>query len=159
MINGVYMGKLWDKLQPAVKKETRNVFLYSLIGTVVMWIGFFVLHLIMPEDVSFDAYVFIGGIGGMLVATLNFFIMALTVQKVASEEDDKKARSIMKTSYSRRMLMQIAWIIVALCVPFINWVAGILPLLFPGLGIKIKGILNQKKYNKEQEVDVKQNGD
>ena len=82
------MGKLLDGLQPAVKKETRNVFLYTLIGCVLMIIAFFVVHKwFVPENVPFDYTIFTGAAGGLLVATLNFLLMGITVQKVAAEED------------------------------------------------------------------------
>ncbi len=151
------MGKLFDRLEPAVKKETKNVFLYCAIGTIVMWIAFFVLNKIMPETVPFDYRIFTGGAGGMVIATLNFFLMGLTVTKVASEEDEKTARRILKNSYSKRMAMQLLWIVIALAVSGIFWVAGIIPLLFPSAGIKIKGIIEQRKYNR-QEVEQKQDG-
>lgn len=151
------MGKLFDRLEPAVKKETKNVFLYCAIGTVVMWIAFFVLNKIVPETVPFDCRIFTGGVGGMIIATLNFFLMGLTVTKVASEEDEKTARRILKNSYSKRMAMQLLWIVIALAVNGIFWVAGIIPLLFPSAGIKIKGIIEQRKYNR-QEVEQKQDG-
>lgn len=151
------MGKLFDRLEPAVKKETKNVFIYCTVGTIVMWIAFFVLNLIVPETVPFDYRIFTGGIGGMLIATLNFFFMGLTVTKVASEEDEKEARKILKNSYSKRMAMQLLWIVIALAVEGIFWVAGIIPLLFPSAGIKIKGIIEQRKYNR-QEVEQKQDG-
>ena len=150
------MGKAME-VQPAVKKETRNVAITTGIGVILMWIVFFVLHLIMPEDVPFDFKVIIGGLGGMAVAVLNFFLMGLTVQKVAAEEDEKQARAYMKTSYTRRILLQIIWIVIALAVPFVQWVAGILPLLFPSAGIKIKGIIDQRKLMR-QEVERKQDG-
>lgn len=148
------MGKLIE-VQPAVKKETTKVFFVTLAGVVLMWIVFFVLHRIMPEDVPFDLTVILGGLGGLLVAVLNFFWMGITVQKVAASEDEKQARSFMKLSYTRRILMQIIWIVISLALPTIQWVAGIVPLLFPSAGIKIKGIFDQRKYNR-QEVEQKQ---
>ena len=150
------MGRVWDSVQPAVKKETLNVFISTAIGTVLMWVVLFLLHIIMPEDVPFDYTVFVGGIGGLLVAVLNFFIMGLTVQKVSATEDEKDARSIMKLSYTRRLIFQIVWIVIALVAPVIYWVSGIIPLLFPSAGIKIKGIISNKI--KGQEVERKQDG-
>ena len=150
------MGRVWDSVQPAVKKETLNVFISTAIGTVLMWVVLFLLHIIMPEVVPFDYTVFVGGIGGLLVAVLNFFIMGLTVQKVSATEDEKDARSIMKLSYTRRLIFQIVWIVIALVAPVIYWVSGIIPLLFPSAGIKIKGIISNKI--KGQEVERKQDG-
>lgn len=152
------MGKLLDGLQPAVKKETLNVLIYTAIGDVLMIAAFFVLHRwFVPENVPFDYTIFTGAIGGLLVAVLNFLLMGITVQKVAAEEDEKKAGRIMKMSYSRRMLLQIAWIVIALVTPAVFWAAGIIPLLFPSAGIKIKGIISRKKYI-GQEVEQKQDG-
>ena len=110
------------KLQPAVKKETMNIAIYTGVGTVVMFILFFVLCKFIPDTVPFDYTVILGGVGGFIVAVLNFFLMAVTVQKVASEEDEKRARSLMKLSFSRRMLLQVVWLIVALAAPCFFWV-------------------------------------
>ncbi len=134
------MSRLFDTVQPAVKKETKNVAVSTGIGVVLMWILFAVLHVAFPEKVPFDYTVIIGGIGGGIIAVLNFFLMGLTVQKVAATEDDADAKMKMKASYSRRMLMQVLWIIIAITAPCFWFVAGILPLLFPGMGIKIRGI-------------------
>lgn len=146
------------RIQPAVKKETKNVAVSTGTLLLVMWLVIFLLHLYMPETVKFDYTVFTGGLGGAVIAVLNFFLMGLTVQKVASLEDEKDARAAMKASYSRRLLLQIVWIVVALLVPAVWWVSAILPLLFPSAGIKIKGIIEQRKYNR-QEVERKQDGD
>lgn len=108
-----------------------------------MWIAFAVLHLVIPEKVPFDHTVILGGIGGGIIAVLNFFLMGMTVQKIASETDEDRAKMWMKNSYSKRMLMQMVWVIVAIVVPCFQFVAGIVPLLFPGIGIKILGIMKR----------------
>ena len=150
------------KIQPAVKKETLKVLLYTVIGTLLMWVVLFVLNrFVMPESVPFDYTVFLGGAGGCAVAVLNFFAMALTVQKVAAIEDEKRAASVMKLSMTYRMLFQILWIAAAILAPCFYWIAGVAPLLFPSFGIKISGIFgfNKKKKSIGQEVDTEQNGD
>lgn len=139
-------------IQPAVKKETLNVAIYSGIGVVAMWIVFAVLHFWLYETVPFNYTVFLGGIFGAAVAVLNFFLMCLTVQQVAATEDEETARKIMKNSYSKRMALQLIWLVVAIAAPCFQWAAGFIPLLFPSLGIKIKGIL-QVKFYKGQEVE------
>lgn len=139
------MGKLSGGLSPALKKETKNIALYTIIGVVIMWLAFGVLHILDKEKIPFDYTVILGGIGGALVAVLNFFFMGLTVQKVASTEDEKLAHSYMKASYSRRILMQVAWLVIAIAVPCFQFIAGIAPLLFPGMGIKITGIIKAKQ--------------
>ncbi len=134
-------------LQPAVKKETRNVLVITVIGVALMFIVFTILHFIMPEKVPLDYKVFLGGICGGAIAFLNFFMMAMTVQKVASMEDRDQATKLMRLSYSRRLGIQCIWIVVAIFAPCFNAAAGIIPIFFPSIGIKIYGIFRKDLKN------------
>lgn len=138
------MSSILDNVQPAVKKETKRIIKITIVGLILMWILFVVLHFAMPDKVSLDYTVFLGGIGGGAVAVLNFFLMGLAVQKAASASDEGTARMKLKASYSQRFLMQILWVILAIVAPCFHFVAGIAPLLFPGTGIKIMGIFHNK---------------
>ena len=138
------MSSILDNVQPAVKKETKRIIKITIVGLILMWILFAVLHFAMPDKVPLDYTVFLGGIGGGAVAVLNFFLMGLAVQKAASASDEGTARMKLKASYSQRFLMQILWVILALDAPSFHFVAGIAPLLFPGTGIKIMGIFHNK---------------
>ena len=136
------------KIQPAVKKETGHIACWSGAGTIVMIVAFAVCHKLFPEAVPFDYKVVLGGIIGAAVAVGNFFIMGLTVQKIADMQDQDLAYRRMKTSYHYRTMIQFLWIILAVTVPFINGVAGIIPLFVPGAVIKARGILGTIKTNK-----------
>lgn len=138
------MSSILDNVQPAVKKETKRIIKITIVGLILMWILFAVLHFAMPDKVPLDYTVFLGGIGGGAVAVLNFFLMGLAVQKAASASDEGTARMKLKSSYSQRFLMQILWVILAIVAPCFHFVAGIAPLLFPGTGIKIMGIFHNK---------------
>ena len=138
------MSSILDSVQPAVKKETKRIIKITIVGLILMWILFAVLHFTMPDKVPLDYTVFLGGIGGGAVAVLNFFLMGLAVQKAASASDEGTARMKLKASYSQRFLMQILWVILAIVAPCFHFVAGIAPLLFPGTGIKIMGIFHNK---------------
>ena len=140
------------KLQPAVKTETGKIALATGVGVLIVYAVFFVLHMVIPENwtsfnynVPFDYKVILGGIGGFLVAVGNFFGMAVTVQKVASMEDEKEARAAMAASYRNRNLLQILWIILAIVVPIFNPVSGIVPLFIPTIYIKLRGIISAGK--------------
>lgn len=137
------MSSFWNNVQPAVKKETKKVAASTVTGVVIMWIVYAVLHGMMPGKVPLDYTVFLGGICGGIIAVLNFFLMGLTVQKVAATENEDAARSRMKASYSQRMMIQMLWIVAAIVAPCFHFVAGIVPLLFPGMGIKIMGIIKK----------------
>ena len=114
------------KLQKAVKDETVFVALGSIILSVIMVIVFFVLHGVFPEKVPMDLPVIIGAVGGCAVAIGNFFLMAVTVQKVAGIENYDQAYRSMQVSYRYRTFLQLIW-----CVP--------------SLLIKGRGILNGVK--------------
>ena len=116
----------------------------TAVGLILMWILFAGLHFAMPDKVPFDYTVFLGGIGGGMIAVLNFFLMGLAVQKAASATDEGTARMKLKASYSQRFLMMMLWVIAAIVAPCFHFVAGIAPLLFPGTGIKIVGIFHNK---------------
>ena len=137
------MSSILDNVQPAVKKETKRVIVITAAGLILMWILFAVLHFAMPDKVPLDYTVFLGGIGGGLIAVLNFFLMGLAVQKAASAADEGTARMKLKASYSQRFMMMILWVIAAIVAPCFHFVAGIAPLLFPGTGLKFVGIFHK----------------
>ncbi|MCI5529194.1 MAG: ATP synthase subunit I [Blautia sp.] len=139
------MSSIFADIQPAVRKETRHVAIGTGICVVLMWVVFAILHAVTPEQIPFDYTVILGGLGGGIIAVLNFFLMGLTVQKVVSLEDEGQARNKMKASYSQRMLLQLLWGIAAIAAPCFQFAAGLLPLLFPNIVIKTMGILGTKK--------------
>ena len=137
------MSGLLENVQPAVQKETKRVVMITGAGLILMWILFAILHFTMPDKVPFDYTVILGGIGGGVIAVLNFFLMGLAVQKAASATDEGTARMKLKASYSQRFMMMILWVIVAIVAPCFQFVAGIAPLLFPGTGLKFVGIFHK----------------
>ena len=141
--NGKNMSGLLENVQPAVKKETKRVVMITGAGLILMWILFAILYFTMPDKVPFDYTVILGGIGGGVIAVLNFFLMGLAVQKAASATDEGTARMKLKASYSQRFMMMILWVIVAIVAPCFQFVAGIAPLLFPGTGLKFVGIFHK----------------
>lgn len=133
------------KLQKAVKEETIFVALGSLILSVLMVCIFFGLNRVFPEQVPMGLPVILGAAGGCTVAVGNFFLMALTVQKVAGIENYDQAYRSMQVSYRYRTFLQLIWCVLCMVLKFINPVAGILPLLWPSLLIKGKGIISGVK--------------
>ena len=124
------MGKIKERIQPAVRKETEHVMVYTAVGVAAMWCVFLILHLVLPKKVPFDYTVILGGLFGGAVAVLNFFLMGMAVQKAAAETEE-----------------QMLWVILAIVLPCFQFVAGILPLLIPGTAIKLVGAAKGK--NKE----------
>ena len=133
------------RVQETVKKETVQIAVQSSIATIVMWICIFVLHRFLPEKVAFDYRVILSGLLGTAVAVTNFFLMGVTVQSVLNVENQEEAYQKMRLSYRNRTMLQLVWIILAVVLPCFQPVAGILPLLFPGAFLRIKGILDYRK--------------
>ena len=137
------------KLQDAVKKETTFMATGCAVCCVVMILVFAILHIFYPDKVPFDYKVFVGAVLGSAVATGNFFWMAVTVQKVSACEDDDRAKSIWKTSFRYRTLAQLVWGISAILLPVVNTVAGIIPLFFPSIVIKVRGLIPHAEGSKK----------
>lgn len=141
---------MFQDVQPVVKKETKRVAVMTGVGVLLMWAVFLVLHLVFPGKIPFDYTVILGGTGGALVAVGNFFFMGLAVQKVAADTNEDSGRTRMKASYSQRTMLQMLWVVLAIVLPCFQFAAGIIPLLFPGFGIKLTGILGQKNGSGKQ---------
>lgn len=133
------------KLQDAVKKETGIIAAGTAVGVLVIYVVFYVLHMVVPNWAPFDIKVILGGIGGFIVAVGNFFWMAVSVQKVASITDEERARRTMSVSYRYRTMLQFLWVILAIVLPVFNLVSGIAPLFIPSIIIKLRGILSAGK--------------
>ena len=121
------------KLQPASKKEVKRIALGTAAFSGIMTAAMFVLSLVGVG--TFDYTVFVGAIGGSLVAILNFTIMCLTIQNAVNIAEQKQMKAFIQGSYNGRLLLQAAWIVVAFMVPHINVIAAAIPLLFPNLTI------------------------
>ena len=148
------------KMEPAVKKETLRMTVGVTMLTALMLAVFLIIGM-------FDMTVLWGGLLGAAFAVLNFFLMALGVQKAAAlmngvqlppEEEPAegeeaaekplspqaiKAKQKIQLSYTGRMLMTVVFAIVALLVPGIHPVAALLPLLFPRIVITIQGLVQK----------------
>ena len=142
------------KVQETVKRETLRIAAGTLVLTVLMVAVFLILGL-------FDIAVLLGG----AFAVLNFFLLALSVQKAAEEmngvqlpplEENEEnpdetpqppispqaaqAKKRMQLSYTGRMLLTVLLAVIALSVPCFNPIAALVPQLFPRLVIQIWSI-------------------
>ncbi len=122
------------KLQPASRKELKRITLGVLICDAVM---IPVLFLLSQFGIgSFDIVrILLGTAGGSAVAVFNFAIMCVTVQNAVDISDQKKMKALFQASYNGRLLLQAAWVVVALVGPQIHVLAGAAPLLFPNVVI------------------------
>lgn len=135
------------KLSPAVKQETLHIAEGTAVGVVLMLAVFALLH-------KLNLWVVFSGVLGGILAVLNFFLLGLTVQKVAQGEDEERGRKWMQFSYNVRMLLLVVWLIVAISVPALNWVAALIPLLMPRVTIALMQLTGH--YKAQQREDTPQ---
>lgn len=155
------------KIQPAVRTETVRIAMGTAFFSLVMLLVFALLG-------RLDVTVVLGTLLGAGAAVLNFFLMALSVQRAAEsmkgvtvppepleENGDpdpdaplqppvpevQRAKRWMQLSYTGRMLLLVGVAIVALTAPCFHPVAAALALLFPRLVIFLRGFVKPK--NKE----------
>ena len=126
------------KLDPVVRKETLRIGLGTVLCTAAMLRVFFLIG-------KFDLTVLYGGLLGGGFAVLNFFLLGLSVQRTTSQEDAKKAQAKMQMSYTLRLLLMAAVVIVGIQLPCFHWVAVVIPLIFPRLIIFFLGIKPKRK--------------
>lgn len=156
------------KIQPAVKKETTRIAVGTCALSLVMIVVFALLG-------RLNLSVWLGTLLGTLVAILNFFLMALSVQKAASrmngvtlppeEEADeesadgaeakapptdvpqlKQAKQGMHISYTLRMLMLVAFAILVLSLQSVFYpVPAAIALLFPRVIVSVIGLMDHKR--------------
>ena len=148
------------KVQPAVVAETKKMALGVGVLTALMIAVFLIAR-------QFDLSVLLGALLGALAAVVNFFLMALTVQKVTDgmpalpkqeeepEEEENEAQPIseeaaragkkMQLSFLLRLLMMGAVAVLAVKSPLFHPWAALLPMLFPRIVIALRGFFENRQ--------------
>ncbi len=150
------------KVQPAVQAETKKMAMGVGVLTVLMIAVFLIIR-------QFDYTVLLGAALGCAAAVGNFFLMALTVQRVTDgmpvlpkreeeaeeAEDEEKEQPIsdeakqagkkMQLSFLLRMLMLGGVAALAITAPVFHPWAALLPLLFPRIVIALRSLFETKQ--------------
>ncbi len=125
---------LFANVDHTIRKNTRYIVLVVLILTVLMEAVFLIIG-------KWDITVLFGGLLGAVTAVVNFFLMALGVQK-SLEKEEKDAKAGMKVSHSLRMVMLVVVCAIAALLPGVfNLAAVVIPLLFPSVGARLYGTI------------------
>ena len=117
------------KLQPASKKEVKRIAKGVIVCDVLMIAALFALSFVGVGTFSYR--VFVGAVGGSVIAVLNFTIMCLTIQQATEIEDKKRMKAFVQGSYNGRLFLQAAWVVICFLVSHIHLIAGAAALLFP----------------------------
>ena len=123
-----------------VLKETALIAAGELVCVAVMCVVYALIG-------KFALPVVLGGLVGLLVATGNFFFMAMAATLAADKaeaQDVEGGKKLMKGSYPIRMLVMAAVLILCAKSGFFNVVALVLPLLFVRPALTVAEFLNRK---------------
>lgn len=134
------------KIQKAVRDETIHITLGVVVLSVLMEAVFFLIG-------KWNTAVLWGNVLGGVYAILNFFILGLTVQKVANEGDEKRGKNWMQFSYSSRMFGTVVIVFLGITMSCFNWFVVLLCQFFPRITIAYMGFrgTHAKAAKKEQE--------
>ena len=128
---------MFKNVDKVVLKETRFIAIFVLLGSLLMQAVYLVIS-------QWDYTVLLGNLLGAAVAVGNFFLMGLTVQKcLEMSPDDAKKR--MKLSQQGRLLMMLVICMIGAAVPCCNTIAVLIPLLFPRVGVTVRGLTLKDK--------------
>ena len=114
------------KLDKSIRTELAFVAAGLAVGDVLVCVVFALLH-------AFDYTVALGALWGSLFAWLSIFMLAIYVQKAANASEAEKAiaQNRLRASYSLRMLLMAAAIVASVVIPFLNYIAALIPFLIP----------------------------
>ena len=129
------------QVQQATRRETGHIALGVLAFSAVMELVFLLIG-------RWEVGVLWGNLLGGSFAIGNFFLLGLTVQTIANESDEKRAKLKLQGSYSLRMLLTLGVIVLAVKVPLFTWPAAVIPLLFPRLTILAMQMMGMYKPDK-----------
>ena len=124
------------RIDPAVRDGTKYIGAWVLILSALMQAVFLVLS-------RWSYTVLLGNLLGGAFATLNFFLMGLTVQR-ALGKDEKDARNAIRVSQLYRNMLLVAVAVVAILVPCFDGVAAVVSLFFPRIAILLRPFFAKK---------------
>ena len=125
------------RVNETVRRETVYISVWVVIFSVLMQAVFLLLG-------KWNLDVLLGNLLSASFSILNFFLMALTVQK-AVEKDEKHAKDTMKASQSLRMIMLFIAVAAGVYLPWFNDLSVLIPLIFPRIAIAMRPLFNKKK--------------
>ena len=124
------------RIDPIVLKETTFILSFTVIFSMLMQAVFLIIN-------AWDYTVLLGNLLGIVAATLNFFLLGITVQNAVVKEE-KDAKNLMKLSQTGRLFMMFAFALVGYLVPVFNTISVVVPFLFPRIAIMIRPLFSKK---------------
>lgn len=125
------------QLDPVVKQETLFVAGMALVFSVLMEAVFLALG-------AWDITVLLGNLLGYTAGVGNFFLMCWSVQR-AVQQEGKDAKESLRLSHMLRTLALFGLAVLAVVLPCFHTWAGLIPLFFPTLAIRLQPLILKEK--------------
>ena len=124
-------------INDTVKKETRYIASFCAVLSLLMQAVFIILG-------KWDYRVLLGNLLSLAVATGNFFIMGITVQKAISLNEDDRIKLI-RSSQKKRKICMFALLAIGVVLPIFNTIAVIVPVFFSRIAVFFRLAKKDKK--------------
>ncbi len=125
------------KLDATVKKETVFVASVTSVLSALMQAVFLVIG-------KWSIFVLFGNLLGALLATANFLLLGITLQKAVTK-DEEQAKNTMKLSRTLRNMMIVAVVAAGIALPCFDTAALLISLFFPRIALFIRGFMMKKE--------------
>lgn len=127
--------------------NTESVYKDALQVSAVIFILGIIEFIIFTLFMNFRTDILIGTLYGCAFASLNFFYLAYCVTK-SVEREEKAAKAYMSATYTLRMILTAAMIIIAAKAVIIHLWSAIIPLAFTRIAVMIvQFLLKRRKKN------------
>ena len=126
------------KIDPVVIKETLRILIGSIALGAIMNVVFLMLR-------CWNLPVLFGTLLGTAGAVLNFFLMAQTVSRSVTLQQDEVKRKV-RFSHSLRTLMLLVLMILGVVLSCFNTIAVLVPFLFPRLIIAAYRLTHREDF-------------
>lgn len=117
-------------MHPVGMKHFVKVTKFNVVLTAVENVVFLLLG-------KWDFTVLIGSLWGLLMTSLYFYLICVSVPRALNNEDPNVARKHIQATYIERMLVVILGVVIAFKVSFIHSWAAVIPLLFTRISISV----------------------
>lgn len=130
-------------LRPDVKRELGHIGIGCAVGAAVLSAVWGILAA-AGAGIPFGWSVPLSAVLGAAAAWLNFFGLAVTLQKAMHCDSETGRRNLLRLSDLYRKLGLGVFLVAMILIPFFNWVAAAIPLLFPQLTIFVMYAFGRK---------------
>ena len=138
-----------SKKEQPIYAEIRSLSPYYLVMSGIYLVIVTILCFAFGGDYSLP----IGGVYGIILSALNFFLLGKSAQTAIGKSSPRSAQTYMNIMYCVRYLGLFGLLTVAALVPFINLIAAAIPLFFVRVAITVREIIkerSERSHKKEE---------